>query len=233
MDPFGLEILYQHGGCLVVNKPPGLLTQAPPGIDSLEVRIRQWLRQQAGASEPPYLGIPHRLDRPVSGAIVFGLDRRTTRRLARQFERRRVGKTYWACVTGEVTPSEGTWSDWIRKIPGRPLAEVLPAEHPEARRAVLHYQTRGSTRWGSWLQIVLETGRMHQIRVQAASRGYPVLGDAEYGSVVPFGPQHPDPRLRPIALHARTLSFVDPQSGQPVTVIAPCPEPWLELGIDF
>jgi len=232
MKEDGFEVLFAQGACLVVNKPPGVLTQAPPGIDSLEVRIKAYLRQRAKAGEEVYLGIPHRLDRPASGALVFGLDRRTTRRLARQFEGRRVSKTYWACVAGKVEPAQGTWTDRLRKIPNVPRAEVVAQEHPEGRQAVLHYRTVGSLPGGTWLEIELETGRMHQIRIQAASRGHPVVGDAEYGSAIPFGPPQADPRLRPIALHARTLAFYHPEAGQHVSIVAPLPEVWAALGID-
>ena len=80
--------------------------------------------------------------------------------------------------------------------------------------------------WGTMLEITLETGRTHQIRVQAASRGHALLGDAHYGSTVPFGPQHEDVRLRPIALHARSLTFTHPKSHETITVTAPTPEYW-------
>ncbi len=119
-----------------------------------------------------------------------------------------------------VEPAEGTWIDWLRKIPGEAKVEIVPPDHPESQRAVLHYRTLGQTPHGSWLEIELETGRMHQIRVQAASRGWPVLGDAQYESRQPFGPQVDDTRQRAIALHARQISFVLPQTQEPSTFIA-------------
>src|SRR5262245_33186001 len=95
-----LDILYDNGPCLVVNKPPGLLTQGPAGIDSLEVRIKAHYRLREGKAKDAniYLGLPHRLDRPVSGAIVFARHVRAAQRLARQFEDRTVTKVYWAIV---------------------------------------------------------------------------------------------------------------------------------------
>jgi len=227
----GFDLLYEEGPCLAVGKPSGILTQAPPGIDSLEVRIKTFLKRRDKKLDEVYLGVPHRLDRPASGAMVFGLEPRATRRLAAQFEARTVHKTYWACVAGRVEPSEGTWRDLVRKIPGRPKAEVVGAEHPEGRQAILHYRTLGETAWGSWLEIELETGRMHQVRIQAASRGHPVLGDVEYGSTIPFGPQHDDWRLRAIALHARSLAFRNPVTRERVAITAPLPEAWRALGI--
>lgn len=217
------RVLHQSASCLVINKPAGLATQAPARFDSLERRLRSWLAERNPERGFVYLGVPHRLDRPVSGAIVFATRRRAAFKLSRQFERRQVKKLYWACVEGRVEPAEGTWTDSMRKVYGHPRAEIVPADHADAQPAVLHYRTLRPTAFGSWLEIELETGRTHQIRVQASSRGHPVLGDAFYGGNIPFGEQHGDERLRAIALHARSLSFVDPATNEPVTVEAPLP----------
>lgn len=224
------ELLAEIDGCLLVCKPSGLATQAPPGFESLEALIKAWLRDRNGEREP-YLAIPHRLDRPVSGVMVFATQRAVARKISRQFERRLVRKTYWACVQGVVVPASGTWHDHVYKVHGQPRAEIVSAEHPLGRAATLHYRTLGGTPYGSWLEIELETGRTHQVRVQAASRGHPVLGDALYGSSIPFGPQHADERLRGIALHARSLQFVHPNSRLPVHAIAPVPPAWHVLGV--
>ena len=230
MNEPGFEILHESDACLVVGKPPGLLTQAPPGIDSLEIRVKDYLRGRDDEPGPIYLGVPHRIDRPASGAIVFGKTRRATRKLSQQFERRTVKKVYWACVEGDVAPASGTWRDYLRKVPGEARAEVLEAHHPDAQVAVLGYRTLGDGPWGTWLEIELETGRTHQIRVQTASRGHPVLGDSQYGSSFPFGPQHEDERLRAIALHARSLSFQHPKTREAIRVTASLPAEWLALG---
>jgi len=221
-----LHILYEHGPCLAIWKPPGLATQAPPGIPSLEQRLKAMLAARPLAPEAVYLGLPHRLDRPVSGAIVFGLNRRATQRLALQFERRTVRKQYWACVSGIVEPAAGTWTDVLCKIPSVPRAQLVPPDHPLARPAVLHYRTLGRTEFGAWLEIELETGRYHQIRAQAAARGHPILGDVLYGSEVPLGPQETDERQRPIALHARLLEFLHPTVRERITVVADVPSYW-------
>ena len=226
MMELGFQILDEQGPCLVVCKPPGLATQAPAGVDSLESRIKRFLEQRDDPPHDVYLGVPHRLDRPASGAMVFATRRRAAQKLARQFERREVQKVYWSLVHGQPDPPSGTWQDYLRKVYGKPQAEVVPPDHPEARLAVLHYRTLAMTEWGSWLEIELETGRTHQIRIQAASRGHPVLGDSQYGSTIPFGPQHADERLRAIALHARTLAFVHPSSKESVLVTALTPEFW-------
>lgn len=225
------HILYESGPCFVVLKPAGLLTQAPAGIDSLEVRMKEWLKAREGKTGNIYLGLPHRLDRPVSGAVVLARHARAARWISYQFEHRTVRKVYWACVAGVVEPSSGTWTDTLHKVHGRPQAQVVPAEHPEARLAVLHYCTLGVTPHGSWLQIELETGRTHQVRVQAAARGHAVLGDTLYGSTVPFGPAYTDQREQVIALHARRLEFRHPMTREPVAVDAPLSEAWRPLGL--
>ncbi len=231
IDDPGFEILYEEGPCLVVNKPAGVLTIAPPGVDSLHVRVRSFLKHRDHKPGNVYVGIPHRLDRPVTGAMVFAKHARATRRLTEQFEARIIRKIYWACVAGVVEPAAGTWEDHVRKIPEVAQGEVVPADHPDARRAVLHYRTLNCAPWGSWLEITLETGRMHQIRIQTSARAHPILGDAQYGSTQPFGPQHDDWRLRPIALHARLLAFRHPMTLEPVEIAAPVSLPWHELGL--
>ena len=232
MSTPGFDILYEDGPVLVVAKPAGVLTQAPPGIDSLEVRIKAFLKEREQKPGGVYLGVPHRLDRPVSGAMVFAKHIRAAQRLSKQFERREVDKTYWALVEGFVDPPEGTWRDRVWKVHGHPWAEVVDDAHPGGREAVLHYRTQGTHRLGSWLEIRLETGRTHQVRVQAASRGLPLLGDAHYGSRIPFGEQFEDERLRAIALHARRLGFAHPMSREPVAVEAPLPAAWEAMTLD-
>jgi 23S rRNA-/tRNA-specific pseudouridylate synthase len=250
------EILYDNGPCLVVNKPAGVLTQAPAGIDSLEVQVKDFYRQREQKEGNLYLGLPHRLDRPVSGAIVFARHVRAAQRLATQFENRTVTKVYWAVVEGNVEPDEGTWTDHLHKRHGMAQSIVVPADDPRGKIAIMHYRVKGRKYSGapswvgasielktenssgqdgrpiySWLEVQLETGRTHQIRVQCASRGHPVVGDAHYGSTQPFGEQHEDERLRAIALHARQLGFNHPMTSEAVDIVAPLPITWHGLNL--
>jgi len=224
--PHGFDLLYEDGPCLAVCKPAGLLTQAPPGIDSLEVRIKQFLKTRDGKTGNVYLGMPHRLDRPASGVLVVARHVRAARRLSEQFEGRTIRKTYWALVEGAGGDDEGTWEDYLRKIPDVARAEVVERDHPDARHAVLRF--RVLQRWADcrWLEIELETGRNHQIRVQSAARGCPILGDLAYGARQDFGPDVDDQRLRAIALHARSLEFHHPMTRERVGVTAPIPAAW-------
>jgi RluA family pseudouridine synthase len=226
MTPWGFELLDEQGPCLVVIKPGGVLTQAPPGIDSLELRVRRMLASRAGGQQPAYLTPVHRLDRPVSGLVVLATQRRAARRLAQQFQARLVQKTYWAWVEGEVARAADQWIDWMAKVPDQARAELVPREHAAGRQAVLVYQVLARRPSATLLEIGLQTGRMHQIRLQAASRGHPVLGDALYGSAVLFGPETEDPRQRWIALHARSIAFRHPDTRQPLHFTARLPGCW-------
>lgn len=222
------HILYEVGPTLIVNKQPGVLTQAPIGVDSIEFRVKDFMNHRDGRSGKRYLGLPHRLDRPASGVLVFAKHARAARKLSEQFEERSVVKKYWALVSGTVPEDEGTWYDYMRKIPGRAEAELIPPIHPDAREAVLNFKTLGRLGAATWLEIQLETGRTHQIRLQCASRGFPLLGDALYGSTVPFGEQYEDGRERAIALHSREITFVDFTTKEKTTVRAPLYAPWRE-----
>jgi 23S rRNA pseudouridine1911/1915/1917 synthase len=227
-DP--LPILFEDNHCLAVAKPAPLLTQAPAGIDSLEARVKAYLKQRYQKAGNVYLGIPHRLDRPVSGVVVFARNTKAARRLAEQFQNRQVRKVYWAVVerspSGELPPAEGTWEDWLLKIKDEARTERVAPEVPGARRAVLRFRRLREAEDGALLEIEPETGRMHQIRVQAAVRGWPVRGDLTYGARLPFGPPAELPRDRIIALHARSLTFLHPIRYEPLTVTAPAPEAW-------
>lgn len=231
MQPIGFEILYEEGPCLVVNKPAGILTQGPADIDSLELRIKQFLIERENKPGKAYLGVPHRLDRPVSGVLVVAKHVRAARRLSEQFEGRMVRKTYWAVVEGNVVAEHEKWSDFVRKVPQEARGEVVAADQTDARRAVLSYRVMQRFDHKTWLEITLETGRYHQIRVQTSSHGFPVVGDALYGAATSFGPLSDDPRDRAIALHARDLAFRHPMTKEEVRVTAPLPSAWSVFGV--
>jgi len=229
-DP-GFGILYEEGPCLAVAKPGGLLTQAPPGIDSLETRVKQYFKQRDNKPGRVYLGVPHRLDRPVSGVLVLARHVRAARRLSEQFAGRLVRKIYWALLEGRLEPDQGEWVDYVRKIPDVAQAEIVARNHADARIAVLRYVVLRHAGDVTWAAIELETGRTHQIRVQAAGHGHPVVGDIQYGATLPFGPACEDPRDRCIALHARSLAFQHPMTRTTQAVTAPLPKIWQSHGI--
>jgi 23S rRNA pseudouridine1911/1915/1917 synthase len=230
-----MQILFEDNHCLVVNKPAPLLTQGVPvqsprgPIPTLEALAKAYLKERYHKAGNVYLGIPHRLDRPVSGVVVFARNTKAARRLAEQFQNRQVIKVYWAAVEGLVEPEAGTWQDWLCKLADKARSERVDPSTPGARQAQLHYRRLAAADGLSLLEIRPDTGRMHQIRVQAATRGWPVVGDLFYGARVSFGAAPAEPRGRIIALHARSLAFLHPIRYQPIEVIAPLPETWAAL----
>jgi 23S rRNA pseudouridine1911/1915/1917 synthase len=224
-DP--LTVLYEDNHCLAVAKPAPLLTQGvPAGIPTLEGMVKAYIKEKYHKAGNVYLGIPHRLDRPVSGLVLFARSTKAARRLAEQFRDRQVRKVYWAVVDGELSPDAGSWEDWLRKVAEDARTERVGPEDAMARHAVLNYHRLGGGSGWTLLEIEPQTGRMHQIRVQAAVRGWPVRGDALYGSREAFGPPAELPRDRVIALHGRSLTFLHPIRYEPVTVTAPPPDAW-------
>jgi 23S rRNA pseudouridine1911/1915/1917 synthase len=226
-----LEILYEDNHLLAVAKPAPLLTQGvPAGVPTLEALVKDYLKAKYHKAGNVYLGIPHRLDRPVSGVIVFARNSKSARRLAEQFQAHEVRKVYRAIVEcspgGELPRPDGHWLDWLVKIPEEARSQRVEPGTPGAKRASLHFKRLQAIDNGALLEIEPETGRMHQIRVQAATRGWPVRGDTLYGSRLPFGPPAELPRDRIIALHAWSLTLLHPIRYEPLTLTAPLPACW-------
>ncbi len=221
-----LEVIYHDGPCWIVSKPAGVATQAPAEFDSMEARIRTHWRKLENKEGKIYVGVPHRLDRPVSGALIFARHVRAARRICEQFQHRTVKKSYVAVVDGLVQEAEGQWTDWIVKIEGEARVRIAEPAEAGAVEAKTLFRVLSQHEAKTVLEITPETGRMHQIRIQASSRGFPVLGDHQYGSQSHFGPQNVEPRQMAIALHARSLQFRHPMRDEEVQVEAPFPEGW-------
>src|SRR6266446_1744149 len=134
-------ILFEDNHCIAVAKPAPLLTQGvPPGIPTLEAWVKAYLKERYHKKGNVYLGIPHRLDRPVSGIVVFARNTKAARRLAEQFQKHEVTKIYWAAVEAQVEPAEGVWEDWLRKVPEEARTESAAAGISGARHALLSYR---------------------------------------------------------------------------------------------
>lgn len=230
-DRDDVKVCHEASGVIGVWKPGGLPSQAPPGIDSVEM----WLRDRLGPGR--YLGIPHRLDRAVSGIMLFASTPRAARQLSRQFERRTVQKTYLAVVDATATPEplvtlerdadgRATWEDRLEKVPDEPRARIVMAGG--GKPAITHVRLLGRTPsvGGAILELQPHTGRMHQLRVQAAARGLPIVGDLLYGGPAATIRAIADPRAGVIALHAWRITFTDPDTKAPLTLEAPLPTNW-------
>ena len=227
-----LDILLEDGPLLAVNKPAGLLTEgASTGVPTLVGMVKDYVRGKYAKPGNVYLGIPHRLDRPVSGVIVFARNSKAAARLAEQFHDRQVRKVYWSVVAGLPDPPAGELRDSLLKLPEEARTEIVPAGTPGARECVLSYRTLADLEGRALLEIEPATGRMHQIRAQLAARGWPIVGDAKYGSNDPFPLADPaDVRDGAIALHARSLTVLHPIRYEPVTITAPPAPTWRAFG---
>jgi 23S rRNA pseudouridine1911/1915/1917 synthase len=223
-----LVVLFEDAHCLAVLKPAGVLAQAAnaAGEPTLEQAVRSHLCSDDPASA--YVGTVHRLDRPVSGVVVWAKTPRAARRLAAQFAGRQVRKEYWAIVEGRPPTEQGLWEDWLCVVDetDRGRVQVCSRQAPRSRQALTRFAVAGARRLPpgcSWLRLWPETGRTHQIRVQAAARRLPIVGDRLYGAAGSFAVG--------IALHARSLTVLHPALRQPITFTAPLPEGWAAQGI--
>jgi 23S rRNA pseudouridine1911/1915/1917 synthase len=229
-----LVVLFEDEHCLAVVKPPGQFTQgewAPPGEITLETAVRQYI--DPGEPGSVYVGIVHRLDRPTSGLLIWAKTPKAARRLSAQFERRRVVKEYWAIVessapTTRAHGAEETWTDWLTHADARGVVSIASARAAGAREAVTRVRFEEAPSLASrfaWLRLWPQTGRTHQLRVQTAVRGLPIVGDLAYGAI-------DSSAIAPgVALHARSLTFNHPITGTAITLVAPLPATWPEAGI--
>lgn len=218
-------VLYEDNHLLVVNKPAGLPTMGVAADrPSLIAEAKEYIGQKYDKPGAVYLGIVSRLDAPVTGVVLIARTSKAAKRLTEQFRDRTVEKIYWAIVEGAIEPAEGQLIDWLRKDERHRRMHIAKPETPTAKEARLAYRRLRSVGRDSLVEIQLETGRKHQIRVQLAEREWPVLGDRKYGSrrAFPSG----------IALHARRLTFEHPVRHERVEIVAPLPKAWRRLGLE-
>mgnify|MGYP005823336839 CR=1 FL=1 len=219
-----LDILYEDNHCLAVNKPAGLLTQGDATGDiSLVDLARADLKARYHKPGNVFVGLVHRLDRPVSGVVLLAKTSKAAARLTAQFRDGTVQKTYWAWVEGDCPADEGVWSDRLEKDASSNRVAVLPSDSQAGKPATLAFRVLERGRGTTLLEIRPRTGRSHQIRVQLASRGLPVVGDRKYGAR--SGLRASDGGMR-IALHAREIAFTHPTRGEVRAVIAAVPADW-------
>jgi 23S rRNA pseudouridine1911/1915/1917 synthase len=219
-----LEILYEDNHLLVVNKPAGLPTMgALRGRATAVEAAKAYLKHKYHKPGNVYLGVMSRLDAPVSGVLLLARTSKAAARLTEQFKRATVQKTYWALVQGHLHTPVGEWHDEVLKDEAAGRMRVVANGGRAARHAVLRYRQLAKVDGQILLvEVELLTGRKHQIRVQFASRGLPILGDRKYGSSAAFPTG--------IALHACRLCVEHPITRQTLTLQAPFPaywKPWL------
>lgn len=222
-----LEILHEDNHVIAVFKPFGVPTQSDRTLDpSLLDMTRAWLKAAHAKPGNVYLGLVHRLDRPVGGIVVFAKTSKAAGRLSESFRERNARKLYHAVVDGVPEPDAATLEHYLGEAAGggraRPAAGRVPVRSSVAagfKRARLHYRTLVTRNDRALLEIELETGRKHQIRAQLAAIGHPIAGDRRYGGPA-LSPHHPIARARGIALLATLLEVPHPVRRDDTLVLA-------------
>lgn len=212
------EVIYEDNHLLIVNKPAGLLVQGDrTGDKSLVDYGKEYLKNKYNKPGNVFLGVVHRLDRPVSGIVVLARTSKALERMNRIFKERNIDKTYWA-VVDKVPPRElDDLVHWIIKDKKRNMVRAYNKKVKGTKRAQLRYRIFGRQNKHYLIEIFPETGRAHQIRVQIAAIGCPVRGDVKYGFRKPNNDGN-------INLHARSLKFEHPVKKQQMNIKASLPE---------
>jgi 23S rRNA pseudouridine1911/1915/1917 synthase len=219
-----LDVLYEDNHCLAVNKPAGLLTQGDvTGDPSLIDEAKAYLKARYAKPGNVFVGLVHRLDRPTSGVVLLARTSKAAARLSEQFRRGEVEKVYWAIVEGACPVEQGEWTDWLLKDEARNVVEIVPRGTPGAREASLAFRVLERGPRACWLEVRPRSGRSHQIRVQLASRGLPIVGDRKYGART--SARAIDGQAR-VALHAQQLTFTHPTAREAIAVTAGAPADW-------
>lgn len=217
-----IQVLFEDNHLIAVNKPAGILSQ---GDDTGDATVMDWtkdyIKKRYDKPGEVYLGLIHRIDRPVSGVILFARTSKALTRMNELFKERKVSKTYWAVVTGQPDPIEGSLKGFIYKDSEKNRSKILPKaesnRHSGAKLAKLDYRLLGRVGTNVLLEVKPETGRPHQIRVQLADQlNAPIRGDLKYGSKQ----RNDDGNIN---LHSRSLEFLHPVKKEQVKIIAPVP----------
>ena len=220
-----MTVVYEDNHIVVVNKTSSEIVQGDKTGDTpLSEMVKQYLKEKYNKPGNVFIGVTHRLDRPVSGLVVFAKTSKALPRLNEMFRNGEVKKTYWAIVKECPKETEGELVHYLVRNEKQNKSYAYDKEVKNSKKAVLHYKLIGHSQ--NLLEVDLKTGRHHQIRCQLAKMGCPIKGDLKYGS----------PRSNPdgsICLHARTVQFVHPVSKEMIRLTAPVPEGNLWNGFEI
>ena len=212
-----MNVLYEDNHIIIVNKAAGEIVQGDKtGDKSLCDTMKQYIKEKYAKPGNVFIGLPHRLDRPVSGVVVFARTSKALERLNNMFRDGNVKKIYWAITKERPANPEGEIDTWILRNEKMNKSFSYPKEVKGSKRALLYYRHIASSQNYSLVEVELKTGRHHQIRCQLASIGCPIKGDLKYGAKR----SNPDGS---ISLHARSIEFMHPVSKEPIKVTAPLP----------
>ena len=213
-----MEVIYEDNHLIAVNKTCREIVQGDKtGDQPLSEMLKAWLKKKYAKPGNVFIGVAHRLDRPVSGVVLFAKTSKALARLNTMFRDGKMKKTYWAIVKNRPPKDEDEVVNWLVRNENQNKSFAFDNERPGAKKAILHYRLVAASDRYSLLEIDLKTGRHHQIRCQLAHLGCPIRGDLKYG--------YPrSNRDGGISLHARSASFVHPVSQLPVQIVAPVPD---------
>ena len=222
-----MTVLYEDNHIIIVNKTASEIVQGDKTGDvPLSETVKAYLKAKYQKPGNVFIGVTHRLDRPVSGLVVFAKTSKALSRLNEMFKNSQVRKTYWAVVKNAPREPEGELVHYLVRNEKQNKSYAYDTEKPGSKRAVLHYRLIGRSQNYFLLEVDLKTGRHHQIRCQLAKMGCPIKGDLKYG----FPRSNPDGS---ICLHARRVSFEHPVSHERIEVEAPVPAGSLWNGFEM
>lgn len=220
-----MQVVYEDNHIIIVSKRSGEIVQGDKtGDRTLADDVKQYIKEKYAKPGNVFLGVVHRLDRPVCGLVVFAKTSKALSRLNDMFRTGDVHKTYWAITQNCPAEPEATLTDWIRRNEKQNKSYAYDREVPNSKKAMLHYKVIGRSDNYTLVEVNLMTGRHHQIRCQLANIGCPIKGDLKYGA----RRSNPDGS---ISLLARRIEFVHPVSKEHITVEAPLPDDklWHEM----
>lgn len=222
-----MTVVYEDNHIIVVNKTSSEIVQGDKTGDTpLSETVKQYLKEKYNKPGNVFIGVPHRLDRPVSGLVVLAKTGKALARLNEMFRNGEVKKTYWAIVKECPKETEGELVHYLVRNEKQNKSYAYDKEVKNSKKAILHYKLIGHSQNYYLLEVDLKTGRHHQIRCQLAKMGCPIKGDLKYGS----------PRSNPdgsICLHARSVEFIHPVSKKQIALTAPVPEGNLWNGFEM
>ena len=212
------DILYEDNHLIVVNKHAGDLVQSDPdGTEALEDQIKAMIKVRDHKPGAVYLGVVHRIDRPVSGAVVFAKTSKALTRLNEMIRTGQIKKSYWAITESRPAEEEGTLRHWIVRNAKTNRSHAHLKPKGDGKEAILNYRVLGASTNYTLVEVDLKTGRHHQIRAQLGAIGCTIKGDLKYGAKR----SNPDGG---ISLHSRRVEFAHPVGGKPISVTAPVPK---------
>jgi 23S rRNA pseudouridine1911/1915/1917 synthase len=212
-----MKVLYEDNHLIAVDKTGSEIVQGDKTGDiPLSEIVKQWLKEKYNKPGDAFIGLPHRLDRPVSGVVLFAKTSKALARMNALFRENRVKKAYWAIVKNPPPQPEGELVHYLVRNEKQNKSYAYPHEKPHSQKAILSYRLIDRSDRYYLLEVDLKTGRHHQIRCQLAVIGCPIRGDLKYGS----DRSNPDGG---ISLHARRVQFIHPVSGNEIEIVAPVP----------